>query len=355
NIVEDIAVSEQSTLAGVEAVLTDYKVGGSKDHVNALLTIFSGPVGRYATQAWYNLDLPQIMAGSNVESQASTYWDTVQGAAYGEIVMELAPAGLKLTPTTEAFTTAYEARAGKYPTYTAFGAYESVNILKEALERLSSYNAATITEDLQAELGNTDYYGPRARIRFTNEPLQQGVNSTGDPIDIPGADVINGGMDVHDTWTSVAGNAPPYNLTDSHVIFGQWHESGVKTTVWGQAVLPAAFALKAFNPANPFDNDSMYWSAYNNTPARAYCNYLGGHYPDDLRNMLNWTEFDHSDHGWTSEPTTTTEPPTGPTTTTTTATATTTTTTEREVPGFTLPLLLLLVGTIVAKRRTKRK
>jgi len=55
------------------------------------------------------------------------------------------------------------------------------------------------TENLQAELANTDYYGLRARIKFSNEPLQQGTNETGHPFDIPGADVINGGQDVHDT------------------------------------------------------------------------------------------------------------------------------------------------------------
>jgi len=351
NIVDDIAVSEQAPLAGVEAVLTDYKVGGSKDHVNALLTIFSGPVGRYATQAWYNLDLPQMMAGSNVESQASTFWDDVQGACYGEIVMESAPPGVVLTPTTTAFTGAYQTRANKYPTYTAFGTYESVYIIKEALERLSSYNAVTITDDLQAELMNTDYYGPRARIRFTSETLQQGVNSTGDPIDIPGADVINGGMDVHDTWTSNDGTAPPYNLTDTHVVWGQWQEGGVHKAIWGHAVLPAIFALKAYNPANSFDNDSVYWGFYNTT-GRAYCDFLGGHYPDDLRYSLNWTTFDHSNHGWEPEPTTTTPTTSVPTTTPTTTTQPTTT--EREVPGFTIPLLLLLVGTIIMIRRKKR-
>jgi len=322
NVIEDIAVSEQATLTEVEAVLTDYKVGGSKDHVNALLTIFSSRVGRYATQAWYNLDLPQIMAGSNIESQASTFWNNVQGACYGEIVMESAPPGVVLTPTTTAFTSAYEAKASKYPTYTAFGTYESVYIIKEALERLSSYNTATITEDLQAELINTDYYGPRARIKFTSEPLQQGVNSTGDPVDIPGADVINGGMDVHDTWTSNGATTPPCNLTNTHVIFSQWQEGGEHTAIWGHAVLPAIFALKAYNPANPFDTDANYWSYYDTT-GRTYCSFLGGHYPDDLRSMLNWNIFDHSNHGWEPEPTTTTEPLTETTETSKTETSTT--------------------------------
>jgi hypothetical protein len=298
------------------------------------------------------------MAGSNVESQASTFWDTVQGACYGEIVMELAAPGLELTPTTKAFTDAYEAKVGKFPTYTAFGAYEAVNIVKEALERLPSYNAATITDDLQAELANTDYYGPRARIKFTNEILQQGVNATGDGIDIPGADLINQGNDTHDTWTTNFGTNPlsgkPMNLTDTHVVYTQWKEGGTKEAIWGQAVWPAVVALKTYNPATGiYDNDSVYWDYYNST-GRAYCEFTGGHSADDLRGMLNWTAFAHSNHGWTPEPTTTTTTGTQ-TGTTTTDTPTETTTTEREVPGFTIPFLILLVGMVALIRRNKRK
>ena len=295
---DDITVPETAGLDTVTAALKN----GLDEDCDALLTIFSGPVGKYATQAWYNLNCSQIMAGSNVESQASTYWDATQGGCYGEMVMETAPPELELTPTTKAFTDAYKAQVGKYPTYTAFGAYESVYIIKEAFERMIDGTEPT-TENLQAELANTDYYGPRARIKFTNEPLQQGVNSTGHAIDIPGADIINGGQDVHDTWTTNDGSIPPCNLTNTHTIFGQWLKGGAHVPVWGHAVLPAIFALKSLNPTAPFDNDADYWNYYNTT-GRVYCKYLGGHYPYDLRTMLNWTEFSHTDNGWIPEQTT---------------------------------------------------
>ncbi|MFX1285856.1 MAG: ABC transporter substrate-binding protein [Promethearchaeota archaeon] len=344
DLADDIVVP---SAAGLDTVTTALSEGIDMKHCNALLTILSGPVGKHATQAWYNLDLPQIMAGANTEAQASTYWDATEGGCYGEIVMESVPPGLELTPTTKAFTDAYEVKAGKYPTYTAFGAYEAIYIIKEAFERMVDGTEPT-SENLQTELANTDYYGPRARIKFTNEPLQQGTNSTGHAIDIPGADIINGGQDVHDAWTTNSGSAPPLNLSNTHVLFGQWQKDGTHVPVWGHAVQPAIFVLKSFNPSAPFNNDADYWNYYNTT-GRAYCNFLGGHYPDDLRTMINWTEFNHADHGWipkttTSYTTTETEPSETSETRTTGTHTTETESSETSVPCEDIPPEVTITG-----------
>ena len=232
----DIAVSPEATYDAVHAAL---KAGYEKYKPNALLTIFSGPVGKYATQAWSALKLGDkgvIMAGSNVESQIETIWDATEGAPYGEIVMQT-PNDLEMTNTTKAFRDAYRAYAGKSPSYTAWGGYESVYILKQALERAyagaTAYDPLTASEDIQAELFNTDYYGPRTRIKFTDERGPHvGVDEYGYYIVIPGADDLYGSANVHDFYSPNA-LFPPQHLGETTATGGIYNVSGDPVWSWG--------------------------------------------------------------------------------------------------------------------------
>ena len=266
----DIAVSVEATYDAVYAAL---KAGLTKQ-TNALLTIFSGPVGRYATQAWAALaeDYPDvIMAGSNVESQIETIWDATEGAPYGEIVMQTPP-DVIMTNTTEAFRTAYKAYAGKSASYTAWGSYDAVYIIKEALERAyadTAYDPVTASEDIQAELFNTDWYGPRGRIKFTDERGPQvGVDAYGYYIVIPGAGALYNNASVHDTYAPSA-LLPPYTLGETTATGGiyntsgdpiwnwptamwkQWQEGGKQVTIAGGTAFPDTLAY-----------NNAYWLAF---------------------------------------------------------------------------------------------
>ncbi len=237
----DIAVSTEATYDAVYAAL---KAGYEKYKPNALLTIFSGPVGKYATQAWAALKLGDkgcIMAGSNVESQIETIWDATEGAPYGEIVMQT-PNDIELTNTTKAFRDAYKAYAGKSPSYTAWGGYESVYILKQAFERagaaaleVDSDGLPTLaaTATLNTALAATDYYGPRCRIKFTNERGPHvGVDAYGYYIVIPGADDLYGSANVHDFYSPNA-LLPPLHLGETTATGGVYNVSGDPVWSWG--------------------------------------------------------------------------------------------------------------------------
>lgn len=274
-IENDIAVSVEATYDAVYAAL---KAGLAKHKPNALLSIFSGPVGRYATQAWAALaeDYPDvIMAGSNVESQIETIWDATEGAPYGEIVMQTPP-DVIMTNTTEAFRTAYKASAGKSASYTAWGAYDAVYIIKEALERAyagaTAYDPVTASEDIQAELYNTDWYGPRGRIKFTDERGPQvGVDAYGYYIVIPGAGALYDNASVHDTYAP-SSLLPPYALGETTATGGiyntsgdpiwnwptamwkQWQEGGKQVTIAGGKAFPDVLAYnnpRFFATADP--------------------------------------------------------------------------------------------------------
>jgi len=223
NFTEDVAIAEGATYDAVLSALTPVKSWDS----DALMTVFSGPAGKQITLAWASLNMTQMMAGINVECQASTYFVDTEGAAYGEIELEIAPPDVSPTSKTGAFRTAYKAKTSEEPTYTAFGSYDSIYVLKDAIERADSLEATP----LQAALKDTNYEGASYQIQFTSEPGSQlGVDSSGNKVPIPGAPT---NITVHDmyTKTTVGVRNAPHPVS----YFAQWQKGGVKKTIWGAA------------------------------------------------------------------------------------------------------------------------
>jgi branched-chain amino acid transport system substrate-binding protein len=195
------------------------------DDTDALLTLFSAPVGKAVTEQWAALGLNKKMflAGINVAAQDSAYSEDTGGASAGEIAISNAPPDASPTTKTDAFRTAYEAKYGEKPTYTAMGAYDSVFILKEAIERAGEATSAAI----HAELPNTDYIGVTARIKFTSESSAYQVASSSVPTSLK----IFTNAVAHDLYTpsTIGVSGFPY----AQPYFGQWTESGEMVTVWG--------------------------------------------------------------------------------------------------------------------------
>jgi branched-chain amino acid transport system substrate-binding protein len=321
NFTNDIVIDPTASLDSVTTSMS--VIGDTLDglNVNAIMQIFSGPVGRKVTQAWHALDLPQFLAGINVESQASTYFDELEGGSYGEIELETCPPDISQTNKTDAFRAAYVARYGEEPTYTAFASYDSIYVLKDAMERADSIVAA----DIKAALITTHYTGTAYEIKFTSEdnvwthPIfgypygQVGYYENGSRyVIVPGSEDLT----VHDLYTpsTVGVRGQPY----IQGYFAQWQYGGEKKTVWSK----------------------------------------GPTLPDDIGNLsltLEWP-IDHSDTGYVEETTTTTTTTatgTGPIVTTTT-----TTTTVTDIPGFGVSLaffvLICVVSVSFKRRRNKR-
>ena len=144
---DDVVVSQEASLDAVGTALS-----GVAADVDALMPIFSAPVGKYVTQAWYNENMSQLLAGINVECQSSTYFEETEGGAYGEITMHPNPPDLTPTTKTAGYKTGYDEMWGEDPTYTATFSYDAVFILKEAIERADSF----VKADIQAALADTD-------------------------------------------------------------------------------------------------------------------------------------------------------------------------------------------------------
>ncbi|MHA2363308.1 MAG: ABC transporter substrate-binding protein [Candidatus Hodarchaeales archaeon] len=204
NFTDDIVISPSATPADVEGALTPTKTAD----VQALLTIFSGPVGKKVTEAWASLDMPQMLAGINVESQRSTFFADTAGAAYGEIELETAPPDIETTTKTAAFRTAYTEKYGEAPTYTAYASYDAVYVLKEALVNGGSLDSA----DIQTAMLAINYEGAGFWVKFTS--------------------------DSHDLWTPATFGATGgvRGTVDGkwyvNPVFAQWQKNGVKKTVY---------------------------------------------------------------------------------------------------------------------------
>ncbi|MHA2096784.1 MAG: ABC transporter substrate-binding protein, partial [Candidatus Hodarchaeales archaeon] len=160
----DITVGQDASFDAVAAALAN--VG---DDVDALMPIFSAPVGKYVAQAWFNDNMSQMLAGINVEAQSGTYFEETEGAAYGEITIHPSPPDLNPTAKTAGFKAGYEEMWSDDPTYTSNFCYDAVYILKEAIERADSFAKA----DIQTALADTNYVGATWNYQFTNEPGPQ--------------------------------------------------------------------------------------------------------------------------------------------------------------------------------------
>ncbi|MFX0086079.1 MAG: ABC transporter substrate-binding protein [Candidatus Hodarchaeota archaeon] len=330
NFTDDIIIPVTDQLDDVSAAMSGLTADTYQGlNLNALCTIFSGPVGGYIPQVWAALDLPMFLAGINVESQVSTYFDETEGACYGEIELETCPPDVEPNPNTAPFRTAYFALYDEMPTYTAFASYDAVMVLKEAIEAANS----AVPADIEAALVNTEHIGTAYTIKFTSEDGPHWTvaenTTTGLPYEVPiltndtyPTGIPKGSFVVHDLYTngSVGVDGRPYNVG----YWAQWQQGGVKKTVW--------------HIGDPKGYNDLY------SPMDSQRNLTAGN--------LIWP-INHADHGWVPETTTTTATGTG---TTTTGTGTTTTEESVEIPGFDLGIsLFVLCALAVIFFRQKQK
>ena len=292
----DVVISTSATQDSVQSSISPLK----NSNTQAILELFSAPVGQFVTQAWSNLNMTQFLAGINVQAQLSSYFQDTAGGSYGEMELETT-SPTSTNPKGVAFRNAYFTKYGTYPTYTAYAAYDAVYILKQALEKSSSPTSAQI----QTNLATTDYNGTAFRTKFTSEAgPQYGVNSTGDKAPIPGVD-YNTPITVHDLYTpdgiGTSGNGY------ANPVFVQWQKGGVKKTVYSDV---ATFQSEGTTP-------------------------------------LQWP-INHADSGYVAGTTTTTS-----SSGTNTQSGTSSSSTTPGTPGFEFIAVLVAVGALFAFKKRK--
>lgn len=239
--VDNTTVSAIPVDASAADVATALNTLTGTPQADAIISLFSAPVGKLFTEQWTATGLNDnyLLAGINVESQRGTFYTETEGAAAGEMELESAPPGVYPTNTSKTFVDAYQAEFNKYPTYTSFASYDAVYIIKDAIERAAAFDSASI----HAMLPSTDYAGVAAEYKFTSESSAGQVAS----IAVPQSYKIYNNAIVHDLYTTSTYSAvgTPY----AQPYFAQWLENGTKIAVYSG---PGTSSLYANVTAPPY-------------------------------------------------------------------------------------------------------
>jgi branched-chain amino acid transport system substrate-binding protein len=133
-------VNTVATVGEVDAILDDINLATPKP--NMIMTIMSGPVGvTYANRV--GAKLPNVMTfGINVEAQRAGFTGV---AAYAKnmIFQDSWAPGVQFSAKTSAFYSAFVAKTGEKPIYTA-ATYDAVLGLAECIEAVNSLSSDTI-------------------------------------------------------------------------------------------------------------------------------------------------------------------------------------------------------------------
>jgi len=119
-----------------------------------LIHIFSGVTGVPFIMQWRALNVSALPVGINVMAQLQGHWSTTGGACEYESLLAFGGTRTPVIPgVTEVFWDKFVNRTGSWPIYTAFGAYNGIFSLKEALEAIGTKN----NDALVAYLENPAY------------------------------------------------------------------------------------------------------------------------------------------------------------------------------------------------------
>jgi branched-chain amino acid transport system substrate-binding protein len=160
-----------------------------------MIHIFSGLDGATLIGAWYAAGVQAIPVGINVLAQLQTFWGDTGGACQYEALLNFVGTRTVIVPgLTDVFWDNFVAYSGVWPIYTAFGAYDAIYMLKEAIEAAGTDDPNALVPVLegtvrQALTGTFKFtsshdvfsfeYGPTWPIGFTRALVVQWVAEGG--------------------------------------------------------------------------------------------------------------------------------------------------------------------------------
>jgi branched-chain amino acid transport system substrate-binding protein len=129
---------------------------------------------------WYDKGPRLPVVGINVSGQAFEYWQDSQGKVISHVYADAATGATAITEKTLPFFNAYVQRfttAPAQPLFTGYTTYDSLYILKQAIERIGQGppdpNNASAYESYRQQLVDaleqTDYVGTVGRVRFQGQ------------------------------------------------------------------------------------------------------------------------------------------------------------------------------------------
>jgi branched-chain amino acid transport system substrate-binding protein len=131
------------------------------EHPDVITTGISH-VGVQPTVQWHDQRVPVAMVGQSSQATTSTFWKDTNGAAEGVITASAAAPDVALTPTTIAFTNAYEKRFGSSPSYDGYTTYDEIHIIANAIKAAGGTDPDKMVDAME----KTHYTGTVGTIEF---------------------------------------------------------------------------------------------------------------------------------------------------------------------------------------------
>ena len=116
---------------------------------NWIITIMSGPCGVTFANRVRAYFPDAMVTGINVEAQRTGFPGASGGGCKNMVFLDIFPPGLNITPTTAAFVSAFVAKTGEYPIYTA-GTYDAIKSLAATMTSAASKATATLIPAMEA-------------------------------------------------------------------------------------------------------------------------------------------------------------------------------------------------------------
>ena len=120
-----------------------------------IIHMFSGRVGAYYIAQWHTMEVNATPVGINVLAQLETHWADTDGGCEYETLMNSVGTRTPITPLSVGFWDNFVSYTGVWPIYTAFGAYDSVYGLKEAIETAGTTDPDALVPVLEAQERDT--------------------------------------------------------------------------------------------------------------------------------------------------------------------------------------------------------
>jgi len=148
-----------------ETNFSPYLTGIKDEDAAITLMIFSDPSMVPFVVGWARAQIPTALFGIHAPFHAPTTCQGIGGLAAGIVEMEIAGVKTAITPKTEPFFDAYMAKFGEDPVYSSFITYDSVYIIKDAIERAGTTDADALVTALEG----TNWTGASGIVQFYGE------------------------------------------------------------------------------------------------------------------------------------------------------------------------------------------
>jgi branched-chain amino acid transport system substrate-binding protein len=126
-----------------------------------LIVVLSHASSDIFVKQWHDAQVPIPIGGIDVKSQDADFFTRVSGKANAETVGMFAIRA-PLTPKTIPFWDEFVKRFGTAPVYTGVGAYDSVYIYADAVQRANSIEPSAVIKELE----KTDHVGIAGKLMF---------------------------------------------------------------------------------------------------------------------------------------------------------------------------------------------